>query len=378
MGIARAAVPLAVAILAWVAGCGSNHPPAAGDGSGGTTPPSTVGLGGDGGLLLPGCGKQSDGSSCDCIDAPLVLLPPNLYFVIDRSTSMLEDNKWEAMVEAMTRVTREVGSRANFGAMIYPGSDTDACNDGKEIFATRAGDPPNTTDNGPTTNAFLSEISKWGPHGSTPTAAALRVALTNIAPLPGDTYVLLATDGGPNCNPNATCDVSACNNNIESAGGCTPTGPSCCEQPKGDATGCLDSQPTIAAATALAQAGHRVYVMGIPGSQPYASLLDQVAAAGGTTSYYRVDASSQDALLAGLKTIAAKIVATCSFKLKDAPPDESLVNVYFDEKVVPKDPANGWTISGANVTLVGDACAKVTSGAVLDVRIIVGCPSVVH
>lgn len=382
MGIARVAVPLGAVVLVSLAGCGSKHPPAAGDGSSGSTPP-TIGGSGDGGLSLPGCGHLSDGSYCDCVDAPLVVLQPNLYFVIDRSTSMKDGNKWAALRDAMARVTREVGSRANFGAMVFPGSDDDACDDGKEVMTTRPGDPPSSTTDGPTTIALLDALAQWGPHGSTPTAAALRKALTYVSTLSGDTHVILATDGGPNCNANATCDASGCNNNIESVGGCTPTGPSCCAPPNGGPVGCLDAQPTIDAAAALANAGHRVYVMGVAGTELYASLLDQVATAGGTAlpsspKYYRVDDTSQDAFVAGLKKIAAKIVATCTFQLAAPPQDASFVNVYFDEKIVPKDPANGWTISGANVTLVGDACAKVTSGAVLDVRIIVGCPSVLH
>jgi hypothetical protein len=133
--------------------------------------------------------------------------------------------------------------------------------------------------------------------------------------------------------------------------------------------------------TALATAGFPVYVIGIPGSGPYASLLDDLATAGGTAlpaspKYYRADTAAQAELLATIRKVAAKIVATCAFKLTGPPEQPDNVNVYLDEKILPKDPVNGWTLDGDTVTLIGAACDKVKNGDVLDVRVIVGCPTV--
>ena len=36
----------------------------------------------------------------------------------------------------------------------------------------------------------------------------------------------------------------------------------------------------------------------------------------------------------------------------------------------------GWSIAGTTITLVGSTCARVQSGEALDVRIIVGCPTI--
>jgi hypothetical protein len=124
-----------------------------------------------------------------------------------------------------------------------------------------------------------------------------------------------------------------------------------------------------------------VFVIGIPGSAPYASLLDDLAVAGGTAQptspkYYRADSASQTQLLTTIRKVAAKILATCEFKLKQAPDAPDNVNVYLDEKVLPKDPVNGWKIEGDTVTLLGTTCDQVKNGDVLDVRIIVGCPTV--
>jgi hypothetical protein len=37
---------------------------------------------------------------------------------------------------------------------------------------------------------------------------------------------------------------------------------------------------------------------------------------------------------------------------------------------------DGWTLDGATVTLLGASCQQVLSGAVLDVRVVAGCPTV--
>jgi hypothetical protein len=89
-----------------------------------------------------------------------------------------------------------------------------------------------------------------------------------------------------------------------------------------------------------------------------------------------VDTSDTSAFTTALAQVAAKITATCTFPLRSTPQDPSLVNVYADGNILPKDPANGWTISGSTVTLVGATCAKVSSGEVLEVRVIEGCPTV--
>jgi hypothetical protein len=211
------------------------------------------------------------------------------------------------------------------------------------------------------------------------------VTLQNLLPvltkLSGRTYVIIATDGGPNCNASATCGAAMCQDNIESAQGCPPNGPpNCCDPSIYGPLDCLDSQPTIDAVTALATAGIPVYVIGVPGSVPYAGLLDQLATAGGTARsseplYYQVGTSDQTAFEAALKPIAAKITATCTLTLAQPPPDPTHVNVYFDNVAVPADPANGWTLSGSVVTLVGSACNEVMSGTVLNVRVVAGCPT---
>ena len=378
------ALGVGAALVALLACGDKSRPPPAGNFGAPTASASTGGLipGGtaDAGGMV--CGTFADGGTCGCQDLPLFADPPNMYFVLDRSGSMQEDDKWDTVRLTVADVMRDIGPRANFGAAMFPApSSVDQCATGGEVMSTRPGDPPNgTTKDGPTTSALLT-ATDIAAAGGTPTSATLSALLPKLHSLTGKTFVVLATDGGPNCNDAAMCSVATCIPNIEGASGCD-TATNCCAPPAGTPANCLDDTATIAAVNALSAAGIPTYVIGIPGSGPYSAVLNALATAGGTaqttgtSKYFEVDTTDQAALLTALKTVAAKVTATCTFQLKGVP-DPKEVNVYFDEKVVPQDPVNGWTISGTTVTLVGTSCQQVLAGDVLDIRIIAGCPTVV-
>jgi hypothetical protein len=191
--------------------------------------------------------------------------------------------------------------------------------------------------------------------------------------------VILATDGGPNCNASASCDHTGCLPNIEGAPGCPPNGPSCCTPQTYGAASCLDRDNTVGAVADLAASNVKTYVIGIPGSAAYADVLNAMAQAGGTARpqapyYYATD--STETLLAALRQIAANIVASCTIPVGQIT-DPTLLNVYFDEQPLKKDPKEGWSLEGTTITLNGDSCDRALSGAVLDIRVIGGCPTVI-
>jgi hypothetical protein len=378
------------AALGCAAGCGvPSHPPALAEDDGGAATDDDAGAS----LISPGpppeptCTLGPEGGVCACVDQTLLTNAPNLYFVLDRSGSMNDNNKWTTIQGVLKDLVTRVGPRARFGAAVFPGAlGTDACAAGVPIFppssvaAVRPGDAT-----GATALAFLTALGPIGAAGGTPTAATLRALAPELAMLPGQTYVILATDGGPNCNGAAACSVDQCQPNIEGAPGCPAGGPTnCCNDPQyGGALSCLDAQPTLQAVQALAGVGIPVYVVGVPGSQPYAQLLDQLAVAGGTArvgtpQYYAVDTAAQSAFQGALSKVVAKITATCTLKLDAVPANASLVNVFFDGQVVPQLGPDGWTLSGATVTLQGASCQRVLSGDVIDVRIVAGCPTVLR
>jgi hypothetical protein len=373
--MAGIALALAACLFAY-AGCGtSGRPPLLGSDDGTTS----AGGSGDAGSPTfeldsgpPVCPRGPDGGLCGCLDLPLLGDAPNIYFVLDRSGSMEENGKWTTMRAVITDVMRKLGPRGRFGAAVFPDPRQDECAPGIEVMALRPGDSP-AGSYGPATSAFGLSTS-FIARGGTPTAATLVALKNKLAALAGKTYVILATDGGPNCDPLAQCDIAHCIPNIEGAAGCEPnTPPSCCDQ---SPENCLDGNAAVAAVASLKSAGIPTYVVGVPGSGPYAAVLGSMAAAGGTTRYYDVNSADQSAFAAALSTIAAKITATCTFSLDQAPPDSGMVNVYLDDAVVPRDPVDGWSIDGAKVTLLGAACQKVLNGNALTVRIVAGCPTV--
>jgi hypothetical protein len=366
------------------AGCGDSHPPllgsdfGSGPGAGGTSSGPDSGSNGsnsfdyDSGAIF--CPKLPDGGVCGCLDLPLIGEAPNLYFVLDRSGSMDTDNKWTTVRNVVTDVMRKLGPRGKFGAAVFPDPRTDQCGTGIEVMAPLQGDAPAGTYGKAT--ATFAQSTNFDASGGTPTAATLTSLRTRLMGLSGKTFVILATDGGPNCDSATTCDLDHCIPNIESSPGCSPgIAPNCCDN---NPSSCLDGTAAVASVAALSDAGIPVYVIGVPGSAPYANVLSDMATAGGTQRYYNVTSSGQTSLSAALSQIAAKITATCVFSLGQAPPDANMVNVYLDDQVIPRDPVNGWTIAGPTVTLVGQTCQKVQTGQALQVRIVAGCPTVLN
>ncbi len=362
------------------AACGSSHPASLGDDVIDTRSRDASGFNLDTGRA-PTCAYGPSEGVCSCTEVPILGDPPNVYFVLDRSGSMNDNNKWTTIRVTVANIISKLGARISVGATVFPLNGKD-CSAGNEILSVRRGDNPSAPGQLSGVANSLLALTSGPAAGGTPTAATLSALEPKLKGLPGKTFIILATDGGPNCNGAAACGSASCIPNIESAAlGCIPNGVNCCTVNKYGPENCLDSAPTIAATAALAQAGIPVYVIGVPGSAPYATLLDDLATAGGTAraaapKYFRVDTNDTTAFTTVLAQVAAKITATCTFPLKSTPQDPSLVNVYADGNILPKDPANGWTLDGSTVSLVGAACAKVLSGEVLEVRVIEGCPTV--
>jgi len=421
------AVVVCAAALGAPLSCGNaSHPPplvdegAPSGATGGSAGGSGGSLFGDGAVAVPTCNLGPQGGVCACVDQPLLGDPPNLFFVLDRSGSMNEpwtgstgDAKWTAVVKNLTQLVTALGPRANYAAAVFPdprhANPTDcnpagptancqSCAAGIEVFPdlpgvpVLRGDAPAGTP-GPVENALFTMLNRVGAFGGTPTAATFAALAPTITSLPGKTYVIFATDGGPNCNASASCAAGACTENLEKQPGCPTQGPPNCCDPTlypGANLNCLDEEPTRSAVTAIASKGVPVYVIGVPQSEPYSNLLDDLATAGKTArggtgdQYYAAGGSDPSALLAALKKIAAQITGTCALTLDHAPPDPSLVNVFFDGSPLPQAGPDGWTLTTARgdagttttVTVLGASCQKILSGDVLDVRVVAGCPTV--
>lgn len=370
-------------------------------------PPASGDSGRDGGVVLPpgnpdaGPPPPSGSTPCGGQRLEAVVDRPNLYFVLDRSGSMSDrigpsgPTKYTAARRAIGEVLAALGRRVRYGAMVFPASfDGEGCEGGTEIFPLTIGDPAveDSGPNGPVLQSFLRQLASRPTGGATPTAAALRGAHDKLVTEPGRSYVVLATDGAPNCNPELrSCSSARCIPDIErlvaSEEPLQTCGVdlSCCSSDFVDvapAGWCMDDEASIAAVTALREANIPTYVVGMPGSEIYAGVLEALAAAGGTAragspAYYAV--SDEAELTAALFEIGTGLPIGCEVTLDAAPEDRELVNVYFDREIVPRDPENGWDWGGeSTVALRGGACASLRGGEVAEVELVYGCRTVVR
>jgi hypothetical protein len=323
---------------------------------------------------------------------------PNLYFVLDRSASMselFEDSsreKYTASRLAIRAVLRAIGHRVRYGAAVFPAfeGEDDECRTGEEVFATRPGDPLQyglNGEDGPVLEELIRVLGTRPPRGGTPTSATLETLTPTLLDLDGTTAVILATDGEPNCNADAVCSGADCPWNLAQStteeGQVCGKDVNCCDPDilEEGPRSCLDQAATLAALRDLESANIGSFIIGLPGSEQFAAVLDTMAEAGGTArsglhSYYPITSATElkDTLLG----IGVSVAIGCDIELTQPPPDPDLVNVYFDDRVVGSNPDDGWVLDGeAHLSIRGSACKQLKSGDVFQVQVVAGCPTVV-
>jgi hypothetical protein len=338
--------------------------------------------------LIAGSDAESSGS-CGLVDVELDVLRPNFYFLLDASGSMDEImpnsggiTRHTAAMRAILDMLRATGYRVNYGAAVFPDPNADdGCAAGREVYTLRAGEPPleDGSDNRQL-QGLAFNLSKQSPTGATPVAATLRALFDQLTGYETPTALFLLTDGAPNCDvDNAPCDIDHCILNIERTeleGLTCDEQINCCDEFAQHL--CLDDDDTIAAISDLAAAGVSTYVIGIPGSEVYADVLDAMARAAGTertdsdTEYYRVE-DAED-LAVTLTALGQQLSASCEFDLGSEPKHAELVRVLADDDVLVLDDPDGfaWT-SARSIEILGRACNRWKKGRVFTVRVFEEC-----
>jgi hypothetical protein len=277
--------------------------------------------------------------------------PPDLLVVLDRSGSMSDapstfppvfDSKWNIMKGALKDISMQKDQSIKFGLLEFP-SDQSCAADATAEVGIALGTHPQ----------IGSYFANRSPGGNTPAHIALASALTYFGSIPVNTagrYVLFATDGLPNCLG-------------------------------GDPDAASDTQ-TVAAVTALKNAGIPTYVLGFGTFGLNTGVLNDAAIAGGkaksgSTKFYEAN-NAQD-LANALQAIAGGIIVpSCSFQLQSTPPDPNNVTVTINGQAVPKDSshASGWDYypNSMTITFFGSACQQVQMGASNAVSFVYGCP----
>lgn len=344
-----------------------------------------------------------DPNQCGSSSVEATVKTVNMMLVIDKSGSMASGldgteegmpSKWSGMQTALAQALAKVQDDINFGMVLFPAvRAADALPTEYEMACTvdegsAAVDVPITSGAAAVT-AISSQLKATKPAGGTPTAKALKAAYDYFvtgegATKPGDNYVLLATDGGPNCNASNACNDQAdkCTCYIDSGGTNAAT---CCNN-KGIL--CLDDESVLSQIQALAAHNIPTFVVGVPGTEAYSTYLDAFAEAGGKvnpdasqgTKYYKVEVTGGvQGLVDVFSTITTQLVRSCDIDLKTPPSDPKKVNVAIDCDVI-KRSDDTWTLDTtsdpAKLLLKGATCERVQTAGAKRVDVIYGCPSV--
>jgi hypothetical protein len=281
-------------------------------------------------------------------------VPPDLLIVLDKSASMANgpddtpcgntpgcQPKWDSMTAAIEQVTKQTETTIRWGLKLFANNNTCAVNAGAAV------------DVGPNNAAAIaSAIGMNMPGGHTPTRLAETSGATYLMGLtdPNPKYILLATDGIPNCIPGGRSQTT------------------------------VDSTGAEQAVLDAAMAGIPTFVVGVGNVAGAVATLTQMAINGGRPQtadprYYPVSSTAD--LVSVLTTIGGQITS-CTFALAMAPPDPTNIGVYGDGARIPQDKThtNGWDYGAGmkSIELFGAACDNVKTGKTKGVQAVFGCP----
>lgn len=337
----------------------------------------SVSCGAKTGLLIPDASSDADVEAdvdsdvCLPLPVPIDRRRAEVMFVIDRSSSMLwaldgntvipgEPSRWEILRDALDEVLDDTEHLLEYGAKFFPlevdpGTPIDsetACTNDPGIDLAPA--PENL-------DALLRFFDTTAPAGGTPTATALIATRDHLEENQREgvaQFIVLATDGGPNCNPDAEAE------------GCICTGPPDYCIDSSSFYNCLDDERTLAVIESIfAERGVPLFVIGIdnPGRPDLADFLDEMALAGGRPRpddggrrFYSVrrEGDLPDALDAVTGSIAR-----CLFTLPPELAADPRLVISLDGDPLPRDPGrvDGWDWTdqpAGELTIFGESCAR--------------------
>jgi hypothetical protein len=364
-------------------------------------------------------------------------LKPNLMLLVDQSGSMLfpidpSDPRCTSgcgpgapcpagcptriteLKSSMSQVLTDLGTKARMGLTVFPAGNSCQAPTATlvPIPASTAGDE----DSGPlsaSAGAARAAILAIDPTGGTPTGAALGFLSTNQGLDLDDNrhdYVLLLTDGLPNCNEGNANQMCSCNAALCgscASGVCAAQISACaCQAGNGDcssrdvcAKGCLDQTAAVGQVASLNAKGIKTVVVGfgaLTGQGTGPTVLNAMAEAGGygrdcpkgtnaecgtgnrclpskrcEELYYQAGNGAE--LSAAIEEIVRRIVIdVCTVRLLTAPPDIARMAVIVDGQHVPRGASTWMLTTPTTVEFFGQTCADMkaaTQSKPIDVQI---------
>ena len=345
---------------------GAGPPDAGGPGAAGTTgfggapfgvPTGDAGATGSGGAS-GALGTSNPDSNCAATSQGAVPLPPDILIIQDKSGSMDgaadgsctrncgANSKWSQVTTALNQVVTMTDTTVNWGLKFFATSNNSCTTDANVEVPIG---PANGT-------AIAAAITAARTGSPTPTRLAENAGAMYMASLTdaNPKYLLLATDGLPNCDPSM------------------PT-----------MTNADDSAGAEQAVTDAFNMGLPTFVVGI-GDTMGTATLNQMALNGGVpqmgaaTSFYAV--SDTTSLVDVLNTILGQ-VASCKFDIGAAPNSHTsndYIDVFGDGVPIPQDTTHtdGWDYTNAAHTAIevyGPRCDAVMAGTIMTVTVTFRC-----
>lgn len=327
--------------------------------------------------LLQGCACSGEtilegdawNDNFQCVERDISLIPvvPEVLIMLDRSNSMGYDGFWDPTRDAVSSAVETYQSEVMFGLVGYPG---ERCTSVTPDYDCDVSAGPLVAVNLGTGDAIATALMGLEPCGGTPVSETLLNMRDYLLDRPRDNprYILMATDGAPNCN--ASLDGNTCR--------CTCFDPLECGLCDALNLNCLDDVRTYAALDELFEDGIRTFVIGLSSAAvDWGDVLHAMAVHGGTETFYAAESPDQ---VAEIFNDITSLVSKCEFYIEPSEvPDDRLVNLYFDGRVVHLDPESltGWNwIGDDSLEFYGPSCQKIVSGEVDEITATYGCPTI--
>ena len=334
-----------------IGACGfTPHPQTTGGNTGAANSTGTVtGTGNSTGAAASSGGGGTNGgtsnpdSNCGAVSRGAAKVPPDVLIVFDASGSMNDDltntmctggcgatSKWAQAVAPVNMVVADTQANVNWGLKMFADDANCTVGNGANVaVGTNTAGAIMTALAGRTSaNGGVANGSRTPTRAGVSQGAAYLRGLNDMAPK----YIVLATDGLPNCPANGN-------------------------------TGNDDSTAAIAAVMASATSGIPVFVIGVAtaGTGTADTTLTAMANAGGlaragTPAYYPVTSGAD--LSAALNTLVG-VVASCTFAI-GTPPNSNTstdyIDVFANGVEIPQDTThtNGWDYTGRHAHLRPD------------------------
>jgi hypothetical protein len=327
--------------------------------------------------LLQGCGCSGGtilegdawNDNFQCVERDITLTPvvPEVLIMLDRSNSMEYDGFWDPTRSAVSSAVETYQSEVMFGLVGFPGEECTSLDTSRDCDASES---PLVAMKFEAGDAVSSALMGLAPCGGTPVAETLLNMRDYLLSRPRDNprYILMATDGAPNCNTSLDGYTCRCTCFDETECGL-------CDRLNSN---CLDDVRTYAALDELLEDNIRTFVIGLStAAVDWGDVLHAMAVHGGTGTFYAAESPDQ---VAEIFDDITSLVSHCEFYIEPSEvPDDRLVNLYFDGMVVQMDPdgMTGWNWTGDDsLEFYGASCQRIVSSEVDEITATYGCPTV--